>query len=130
MTTADSMTKQSMKWIEALAEDATEKYSLRLYVTGTTLKSVRAIANVKNICETHLKGRYNLEVVDIYQQPSLAKSEQLIAAPTLIKSLPLPLRKFIGDMTRSDRIMIGLDLRSSKKPAQADGNNKRSKERE
>lgn len=87
-----------------------ELYTLRLYVTGSTPKSVTAITNIKHICETHLKGRYSLEVVDIYQQPGLAKKEQIIAAPTLIKSMPLPLRKFIGDMSRSDRILIGLDL--------------------
>lgn len=101
----------SRKLKEARSKVSEEKYSLRLYVTGTTLKSVRAITSIKRICEAHLKGRYILEVVDIYQQPVLAKGEQIIAAPTLIKSLPLPLRKFIGDMTNTDRILVGLDLR-------------------
>jgi circadian clock protein KaiB len=90
-----------------------EQYCLRLYVTGSTPRSLRAISRIKEICESHLKGRYTLEVVDIYQQPALAKGEQIIAAPTLIKRLPLPLRKFIGDMTDTDRILIGLDLRSA-----------------
>ena len=124
---AKSIADQSIEWMQALAQVGNEKYSLRLYVTGTTPKSICAITNVKKICETHLKGRYKLQVVDIYQQPALAKDEQIIAAPTLIKSLPLPLRKFIGDMTRSDRILIGLDLPRSKRLAEADGKAKRPK---
>lgn len=87
------------------------KYLLRLYVTGVTPKSTRAIRNVKRICEEHLKGRYMLEIVDIYQQPERAKSEDILAAPTLIKQLPLPLRKLIGDMANTDRLLLGLDLR-------------------
>jgi circadian clock protein KaiB len=106
-----SIAEQSKKWEAALHKVGKEKYCLRLYVTGTTPKSVRAITNIKRICEAHLKGRYVLEVVDIYQQPVLAKGDQIIAAPTLIKKLPLPLRKFIGDMTNTDRILVGLDLR-------------------
>jgi circadian clock protein KaiB len=86
------------------------RYVLRLYVTGTTARSGRAILNIREICEEHLKGRYELEVVDIYQQPVLAAGEQIIAAPTLIKKLPLPLRRFVGDMTNTDRILVGLDL--------------------
>ena len=106
----ESIKEQSRKLQGALSKAADEKYCLQLYVTGSTPKSIRAITNIKRICETHLKGRYTLEVVDIYQQPALAKKEQIIAAPTLIKRLPLPLRKFIGDMTNTDRILIGLDL--------------------
>ena len=87
-----------------------EHYALRLYVTGTTPKSVRAIANVKKICDEYLKGRYELEVIDLYQQPQLAQGEQIIAAPTLIKKLPLPLRRIIGDMSKSERVLVGLDL--------------------
>lgn len=105
------MKTQSMKHKETQSKARDEKYHLRLYVTGSTPKSIRAITNVKRLCEAHLKGRYTLEVVDIYQQPGLAKGEQIIAAPTLIKRLPLPLRKFIGDMTNTDRILLGLDLR-------------------
>jgi len=85
-------------------------YVLRLYVTGTTPQSVRAIANVKKLCEKYLKGRYELEVVDLYQQPQLAQGEQIIAAPTLIKKLPLPLRRIIGDMSKTERVLVGLDL--------------------
>jgi circadian clock protein KaiB len=106
----ESIKEQSKKWQEALSKAAREKYCLRLYVTGSTPKSIRAITNIKRICEAHLQGRYILEVIDIYQQPVLAKGEQIIAAPTLVKSLPLPLRKFIGDMSDTDRILIGLDL--------------------
>ena len=91
-----------------------EKYLLRLYVTGMTPKSAMAIRNVKKICEEHLKDRYDLQVIDIYQQPTLAEGEQIIAAPTLVKKLPLPLRKFIGDMANTERILLGLDLKPKK----------------
>lgn len=89
----------------------TERYVLRLYVTGMTPRSMRAIENVRAICEEHLQGRYELEVVDIYQQPVLAKGEQIVAAPTLIKKLPAPLRRIIGDLSNKERVLIGLDLR-------------------
>ena len=88
-----------------------KEYVLRLYVAGTTPKSIRAVASIKEICESSLKNRYDLEVIDIYQQPVLMKGEQIIAAPTLVKKLPLPLRKFIGDMSDTERILVGLDLR-------------------
>ena len=91
-----------------------ERYVLRLYITGTTPQSVRAIANVKKLCEEHLSGRYELEVIDLYQQPQLAQGEQIIAAPTLIKKLPLPLRRIIGDMSSAERVLVGLDLRKTK----------------
>ena len=98
----------------AAAARANARYVLRLYVTGTTRQSMRAIVNIRTICEEHLQGRYQLEVVDISQQPALAKGEQIIAAPTLIKKLPLPLRRFIGDMSQTERILLGLDLRETK----------------
>ena len=101
----------STRVFERLLVNPQEKnYVLRLYVTGATLQSLRAIANVKKICEEYLKGRYELEVVDLYQQPQLAQGEQIIAAPTLIKKLPLPLRRVIGDMSRTERLLVGLDL--------------------
>jgi circadian clock protein KaiB len=87
-----------------------EKYVLRLFVTGMTPKSINAIENIRKISEENLHGRYELEVIDIYQQPEYAKKEEIIAAPTLIKKLPLPLRKFIGDMSNKDKILVGLDL--------------------
>jgi circadian clock protein KaiB len=90
-------------------------YVLRLYVTGMTPKSINAIENIRKICEENLKGRYELEVIDIYQQPEFAKKEEIIAAPTLIKKLPLPLRKFIGDMSNKEKILVGLDLVPKKK---------------
>jgi len=89
----------------------TPEYVLRLYVTGTTPNSLNAIDNIRKICEEHLKGRYDLQVIDLYQQPSLAKGEQIIATPTLIKKLPLPLRRIIGDMSSTERVLVGLDLR-------------------
>jgi circadian clock protein KaiB len=96
----------------ALRDDRpTEEYVLRLYVTGLTARSTRAIQNIKSICEEHLRGRYELEVVDVYKHPGLAKGEQIVAAPNLIKYLPLPLRRFIGDMSRTEKILLGLDLR-------------------
>ena len=97
---------------ERAAQSArTDQYMLRLYVTGMTPRSIRAVANVRAICEEHLQGRYDLEVIDIYQQPTLAEGEQIIATPTLIKKLPLPLRKVIGDMSSTERVLLGLDLR-------------------
>ena len=87
-----------------------EPYVLRLYITGMTPRAGRAIENVRAICDEHLEGRYDLEVIDVYQQPVLAKDEQIIAAPTLIKQLPLPLRRIIGDMSNRDRVLAGLDL--------------------
>ena len=96
---------------QAVALQAKQRYVLRLYVTGITPRSMQAVANIRKICEEHLQGRYDLEVVDIYKQPTLAEGEQIIAAPTLIKKLPLPLRRFIGDMSNTDRILLGLDLR-------------------
>ena len=88
-----------------------EKYILRLYVAGPGIKSARALANVRKICEEHLAGRYELEIIDLYKNPVLAKGEQIVAVPTLIKALPAPLRKFIGDMSDVDRVLVGLDLR-------------------
>jgi len=103
--------KSTEEFEQSLQDAANEKYLLRLYVTGITPRSTQAIQNIKKICEENLKGRYELEIIDIYQQPALAKDEQIIAAPTLIKKLPLPLRKLIGDMSDKERILLGLDLR-------------------
>ena len=86
-------------------------YRLRLYVVGTTARSVRAIQSVSRICEDHLQGLYDLEVVDIYKNLPLARGDQIIAAPTLIKRLPAPLRRLIGDMSDEERVLIGLDIR-------------------
>lgn len=91
-------------------DSESETYVLRLYVTGTTPRARAAILKVKSFCEENLKGHYNLEIVDIYQQPEFAKAEQIIAAPTLIKQLPLPLRRLVGDLSQRDRVIAGLDL--------------------
>jgi circadian clock protein KaiB len=87
-----------------------DRYVLRLYVTGLTPRSARAVNNLRAICDEFLEGRYDLEVIDIYQQPVLTKGEQIIAAPTLIKKLPLPMRRIIGDMSNRERVLVGLDL--------------------
>jgi len=89
------------------------RYSFKLYVTGATERSGRAITNLKALCDEHLPGAYDLEVIDIYQQPEKARAEQLVAAPTLVKLLPLPLRRFIGDLSDTERVMTGLEIRSS-----------------
>lgn len=99
---------------KAVRELGTGHYVLRLYVTGVTARSVQAIENIRRICEEHLAGRYDLEIIDIYQQPTLAKGEQIVAAPTLIKKLPPPLRKFIGDLSNTEKILLGLDVREKK----------------
>ena len=99
---------------KAVAMQDRAKYVIRLYVTGMTPKSTQAIANVQKLCEKHLAGSYELKVIDIYQQPKLAEGEQIIAAPTLIKQLPLPLRRFIGDMSDTERFLVGLDLKLKK----------------
>ena len=83
---------------------------LRLYVTGMSARSAHAIRNLRTICDEYLEGRYDLEVVDIYQQPVLIKAEQIVAAPTLIKKLPLPMRRIIGDLSNRQRVLLGLDL--------------------
>jgi circadian clock protein KaiB len=99
--------------LEAASLNAkTQCYTLRLYVAGLTPRSQEAIRSVTAICEEHLAGRCDLEVIDIYQNPVLAKGEQIIAAPTLIKKLPLPLRKIIGNLADKERVLVGLDLRS------------------
>src|SRR5215211_1580753 len=86
------------------------KYILRLYVTGSTPRSLKAVYNLKKICEEHLSNDYDLEVIDIYEHPNAAREEQIIAAPTLVKSLPRPLRKFLGDLSNTQKILVGLDI--------------------
>lgn len=103
--------KSLVNKLEKAAKAADHReYVLKLYITGSTPRSTKAIINIRQICEEHLEGRYELEIIDIFQQPVLAKGEQIIAAPTLIRKLPLPLRRFIGDMSDTERILLGLDL--------------------
>ncbi len=96
---------------KAMAKDQ-ERYVLRLFVAGISTKSMRAIDNIKKLCDEYLKDRVDLEIIDIYQNPIIAKDGQIIAAPTLIKELPPPIRRFIGDMSDTKKMIVGLDLHS------------------
>ena len=96
---------------QALTHKSKEKYVLKLYITGMTPRSQQALHNIKKICQEYLGDNYDLEVIDIYQQPILAKGDQIIAVPTLVKKLPAPLRRLIGDLSQQDRILLGLDLK-------------------
>jgi circadian clock protein KaiB len=101
----------------ALAETNPQHYSLRLFVSGTTPRSSRAIQNIRALCEERLNGRYDLEVIDIYQHPEQAEADQIVVTPTLLKRLPLPLRKIIGDLSDKERVLVGLALLSHQDPA-------------
>lgn len=90
-----------------------QRFVLRLYVTGSTVRSSQAVANVRSLCEEYLPGRYDLEVVDIYQQPGEAAKDQVIAAPTLVKELPMPVKRLIGDLSDRDKVIVGLNLSHS-----------------
>ncbi|MFP5221714.1 MAG: circadian clock KaiB family protein [Acidobacteriota bacterium] len=106
-----SKTKNKAEEFEkALAERGLQRYVLRLYVSGMSPRSLEAIASIRRICEEHLKGRYEIEVIDIYEHPEVARKQQILAAPTLIKTLPPPLRKFIGGLSDEGRVLRGLDL--------------------
>jgi circadian clock protein KaiB len=108
-------TKSEQEYEEMIEEAQDEKFVLKLYISGMTEKSRKAVKNVRKICESHLKGKYKLEVIDLYQNPRLAKGEQIVAVPTLIKKLPPPLRKIIGDMSNKEKILVGLDLKKYEK---------------
>ena len=86
-------------------------WNLRLYVAGPTPRAVAAFANLKQICETHLAGQYTIEVIDLLKTPQLAKGDQIVAVPTLVRKLPEPVRKIIGDLSNTEKVLIGLDLR-------------------
>ncbi len=94
---------------------ASSEYLLRLYVAGQTPKSLQAFANLKAICETHLQGRYRIEVVDLLQNPALARGDQILALPAVVRQLPPPVKKIIGDFSNAERVLVGLDLRPLKK---------------
>ncbi len=97
----------------AAKTDSTEKtWNLRLYVAGQTPKSIAAFSNLKKICEEHLAGKYSIEVIDLLKNPKLAKGDQIIALPTLVRKLPEPLKKIIGDLADTERVLVGLDIRS------------------
>lgn len=110
-TTKGRASKSSKRIEKSLSSADQEKYLLKLYISGMTPAATRAITNIRKICDEYLPGRYDLDIIDIYQQPVLAKGEQIVAAPTLIKKLPEPLRRIIGDMSNKDRVLLGLDLR-------------------
>ena len=96
-----------------MSHSVPEVWRLRLYVAGQTPKSLKAFANLKSICETHLGGRYRLEVIDLVTRPHLSKDDQILAIPTLVRRLPEPVRKIIGDLSDTQRVLVGLDLRPS-----------------
>ena len=95
----------------AKGEPAGEIWDLKLYVAGQTPKSLTAFANLKKICEEHLRGKYRIEVVDLLKNPQLARGDQILAIPTLVRKLPVPIRKIIGDLSNTERVLVGLDLR-------------------
>lgn len=115
-----SQNNSTEEFEKALKERENRRYVLRLYVSGMTSRSIKAIEIIKKICEEYLEGRYELEVVDVYQQPERAKSDQIIAVPTLLKKLPAPLRVFIGDLSDRERILVGLDLKEKEQSKQSD----------
>jgi circadian clock protein KaiB len=96
---------------EHSAQQKSEGWELRLYVAGQTQKSLAALANLHRICDQHLKGRYQIEVIDLLKQPQLAAGDQILAVPTLVRNLPQPLRKIIGDLSNTERVLVGLDIR-------------------
>ena len=104
------MSKKPEHYSEVKSIAGKAEYVLRLFVTGATPNSSRAIANLKEICEQHLKGRYELQVVDVYQQPTIAKKEQIVALPLLIKKSPLPERRMIGDLSDTEKVLKGLEI--------------------
>jgi len=97
---------------------ASEEWHLKLYVAGQTTKSLTAFANLKKICEEHLKGKYDIEVIDLLKNPQLAKGDQILALPTLVRKLPVPIRKIIGDLSNTERVLVGLDLQPAPKEVQ------------
>jgi circadian clock protein KaiB len=100
------------------AARAAAQWELRLYIAGQTQKSVAALANLKRICEEHLKGKYRIEVIDLMENPQLARSDQILAVPTLVRKLPEPMKKIIGDLSNEKRVLVGLDIRAvGEKPA-------------
>lgn len=103
----------SLKEIGEQKELASETWQLRLYVAGQTPRSVAAFANLKRICEEHLAGRYDIEVVDLVKHPQLAAGDQILAIPTLVRKLPQPLRKIVGDLRDTERALVGLQIRSA-----------------
>ncbi len=114
------MTTAVQSLAEATMTDEHKRWRLRLYVAGQTPKSVTAFANLKRICEQHLGGSYSIEVVDLMENPQLAKGDQIFAVPTLVRQLPPPVKKIIGDLSNTERVLVGLDLQDLDEDAEAD----------
>lgn len=116
-TTKKASTKTPAKTPKAKPakkETGSEIWHLKLYVAGQTPKSITAFANLEKICEKHLKGKYTITVIDLLKNPQLAKGDQILAIPTLVRNLPVPLRKIIGDLSNTERVLVGLDLKPVK----------------
>lgn len=103
------------KKVSKTSEKKTFKYELRLYVAGNTPKSVSALNNLKKYCEEHLKGQYIIEVIDLLEKPQLAEGDQILAIPTLVRKVPVPIRKIIGDLSNEEKVLVGLNIRPVKK---------------
>jgi circadian clock protein KaiB len=97
--------------LRKIRQSAPLEWVLRLYVAGTTPKAVSALTNLKSICEEHLRGRYSIEVIDLLKNPQLAEGDQILATPTLVRALPTPIKKIIGNLANTERVLVGLDLR-------------------
>lgn len=111
MTDSESLKLTTTELFEqALSQSQEQHYILRLYISGTTIQSVKALQNIKKICDQHLQGSYELEVIDIYQQTEAVISENIVAVPTLVKELPLPLQKIIGNLSNTEKVLVGLNL--------------------
>lgn len=118
-TARKTSAKTSAKKREVVCEptkggSASEIWNLRLYVAGQTPKSILAFSNLKKICEEHLNGKYRIEVIDLLKKPQLAKGDQIFAIPTLVRKLPVPIRKILGDLSNTERVLVGLDLKTQK----------------
>ncbi len=105
------MPSKKRKVDEGVPASAAETYHLRLYVAGETPRATAALANLKKLCEEHLAGRYTIEVIDLVKNPQLAAGDQILAVPTLVRRLPTPIKKIIGDLSNEERVLVGLDLR-------------------
>lgn len=94
-----------------MAKEVTQQWELRLYIAGQTPRSVTALKNIKKYCEEHLAGQYSIEVIDLLKQPQLAEGDQIFAIPTLVRKIPVPIRKIIGDLSNKEKVLVGLDIR-------------------
>lgn len=111
MTTKTKQAGTTARRNRKTTESSAPKWDLRLYVAGQTQRSIMALENLERICEEHLAGQYRIEVVDLLKDPKLARGDQILAVPTLVRKLPEPVRKIIGDLSNVDRVLVGLDLR-------------------